>query len=142
MLPGHLLFRYPNLAQSDAPRQVSTPGRAHQRHAYHQRVTKSQLGQPEIERIIAGDLTRGQIVAEFQVGEHAAQLARTQAKAVIAERQRTTSAAPSSKGRDIEQLRAAAEEYLEWRLSVAGLSLGTDRTKIVQFLDWLAEQEQ
>ncbi len=51
-------------------------------------MTKRALGQPEIERIIAENLTRGQIMTVFGVGEHAAQLARTQAMAIAAERER------------------------------------------------------
>jgi hypothetical protein len=100
-------------------------------------VTNSQLGDTEIDEIIAKDLTRGQIKVRFGVGEHAAQLARTQAMAVQRERRRADYRAG---GLDMDGLRAAAEEYLEQRLSAHGLSLGTDRTKVTMFLDWLAEQ--
>jgi hypothetical protein len=104
-------------------------------------VTNPQLGDTEIDEIIAKDLTRGQIKVRFGVGEHAAQLARTQAMAVQRERRRADYRADyRAGGLDMNGLRAAAEEYLEQRLSAHGLSLGTDRTKVTMFLDWLAEQ--
>lgn len=85
------------------------------------------LGDAEIERIIAGDLTRGQIRVTFGVGEHAAQLARTQAVAVARDRRRRTGAP------DAAALRELAEEYLT---QDAG-RLGTTRSKVTLFLDWL-----
>lgn len=56
----------------------------------HEKGQAIQLGDGEIEEIIAEDLTRGQIVKRFGVGEHAAQLARTTAVAIARERRRVT----------------------------------------------------
>lgn len=90
----------------------------------------------DIEVIIAGDLTRGQIKARFGVGEHAAQLARTQALAIRGERSRARLA-----GLDLDALRERAEAWLAYREGqVRTSSLGTDRTKVTLFLDWLAAQ--
>jgi hypothetical protein len=108
-------------------------------------VKKSQLGPPEIEQIIAENLTRGQIRKVFGVGEHAAQLARTQAVAIAGERQRnagSTVRVHLADLADVDVLRKEAEVYLAHRqeLDTAG-RLGTDRSKIMLFLGWLAERD-
>jgi hypothetical protein len=97
------------------------------------------LGNEDIEEVIAKDLTRSQIAERFGVGEHAAQLARTRAVAIRGERQRCGTV-PRAALSDVDVLRKEAEVYLAHRLSVVGLSLGTDRTKITLFIDWLAER--
>lgn len=98
-----------------------------------------QLGDSEIEEIIAKDLTRGQIVVRFGVGEHAAQLARTQALAIRRERQRAASTAPSAL--DLDDLHVLVQDYLEHlRATGADGRIGTDRSKLSLFLTWLAEQ--
>ena len=100
-------------------------------------MTKPQLGPPEIERIITENLTRGQIRAAFGVGEHAAQLARTTAVAIRTERGR----AGTARRLDVDVLRKEAEEYIagRQRLPIAEW-IGTDRSKITLFLDWLSER--
>lgn len=138
-----------------------------------------QLGDSEIEEIIAGDLGRGQIVKRFGVGEHAAQLARTTAVAIARERRRVarglTAAPPRPEGlingsgragepralpssrslpspapvtppppklsEVLGPLRAAAEAWIAGRDAVPGPRLGTDRSKIELFLDWLERRE-
>lgn len=97
-----------------------------------------QLGESEIEEIIARNLTRGQIRVRFGVGEHAAQLARTTAVAIARERER----APGGGGLDAALLRKLAEEWLALRDDVqASKRLGTDRSKVTLFLDWLEARE-
>jgi hypothetical protein len=92
-----------------------------------------QLSDAQIEEIIAGDLGRGQIVARYGVGEHAAQLARTAAVAIMGERRRVRHL--------VSELRKDAEAYLEFRRGTrAPDTVETDRVKISQFLDWLAER--
>ena len=129
------------------------------------------LSDVEIEEIITFDLTRGQITKRYGVGEHAAQLARTTAVAIARERQRADGGCVCSCGRcgpagthDCNrpachrprppappaapsltmlrnQLREAAEEYLAQRDEV-GMRLGTDRSKLTLFLDWLDSRTQ
>lgn len=70
----------------------------------------------------------------FGVGEHAAQLARTQAMAVARDRRRR----PEPGGLDVAALRELAEEYIALRGETPGIpALGTDRSKVTQFLNWL-----
>lgn len=92
-----------------------------------------QLSDAQIEEIIAGDLGRGQIVARFGVGEHAAQLARVAASAVMGERRRVANL--------VADLRKEADAYLEFRRGThPAETVDTDRVKIKQFLDWLAQR--
>jgi transposase-like protein len=93
----------------------------------------------DIEQVIADNLTRGQIKRRFGVGEHAAQLARTQAMAVQRERERSQVKPPALTTQvDVAALRALAEAWLAYREGqVRTSSLGTDRTKVTLFLDWL-----
>lgn len=89
----------------------------------------------DIEEIIAADLTRGQIMARFGVGEHAAQLARVAAVAVMGERRRVANL--------VADLRKEADAYLEFRRGAhSAETVDTDRVKIKQFLDWLAEKNR
>ena len=100
-----------------------------------------QLGDAELEQIIALGLTRSQIALRFGVGEHAAQLARTRAVAVAGERKRTGKAVPTALGTDVSVLRKEAEVYFEHRQSLPAADwIGTDRTKITLFLDWLEQR--
>lgn len=93
------------------------------------------LGDEDIEVIIAGNLTRGQIRDRFGVGEHAAQLARVAAVTIARERSRARPA-----GLDMDALRERAEAWLAYREGLPVRLLGTDRTKVTLFLDWLAAQ--
>lgn len=98
------------------------------------------LGEADIEVIIADDLTRGQIRDRFGVGEHAAQLARVTAVAVHRERLRQATVSMGLSPELIALLRERAEAWLAYREGQRGSSLGTDRTKVTLFLDWLAAQ--
>jgi transposase-like protein len=107
----------------------------------------------DIEVIITGNLTRGQIRDRFGVGEHAAQLARVAALAIRVERDRQATAVANRafaqpadaklSPRLIALLREQAEAYFGYRATQnLTTMMGTDRTKVTLFLDWLAGQEE
>jgi hypothetical protein len=107
----------------------------------------------DIEVIITENLTRGQIRDRFGVGEHAAQLARVAALAIRVERDRQATAVANRafaqpadaklSPRLIALLREQAEAYFGYRATQnLTTMMGTDRTKVTLFLDWLAGQEE
>jgi hypothetical protein len=127
------------------PALMSTrfPGGTEQQANSHRKGHVIQLGDSEIEEIIAKGLTRGQIVKRYGVGEHAAQLARTTAVAIARERRRLLQpvAAPQA-GLDLNELRTEAEAWIESRQGADGPRLGTDRSKIELFLHWLGQRHR
>ncbi len=109
-----------------APRTKPPPASA-QRH----------LGPAEINEIIAGNLTRGQIVSRYGVGEHAAQLARTTAVAIRGERERVR----------YEQLRradasAVLDDALDDDLGAAPLVTRTGKVLTEQDIAALAQEAE